>query len=146
MTALYDHYGVQFQFPENWELQDDRSDDWPKLISVHNATGAFWSLTIYEDVEPPVRVVQQAVDAMREEYEDVEQHPLDLELVDTPLHGVELQFYCLDFLVQSRLMTGIVEHRTFLVTWQAEDRDFDEMEPVFRAITVSFLRNQTPST
>jgi hypothetical protein len=50
-------------------------------------------------------------------------------------------FYCLDFLISARAFamkagTGQV----LLMLWQAEDRDFTNYEPVFRAITISLLR------
>ena len=76
---------------------------------------------------------------LENEYEDLEQQAIDVKLNSEIVSGLELQFYCLDFLVRSRLLGVHIGDRGVLLTWQAEDREFDKMEPVFRAISFSLL-------
>ena len=44
-------------------------------------------------------------------------------------------------MVISRMVAFALDHRTFLVQIQAEDRDFDKLEMVFKAILVSLLQS-----
>ena len=61
------------------------------------------------------------------------------EIEGTHSVGYDLLFYCLDFIVSSRVRSFSFENRTFVLLWQAEDKEFDEISPVFSAITTSLL-------
>ena len=49
-------------------------------------------------------------------------------------------FYCLDFLVRVRLQAVSTPQYQMIFWFQAEDRDFDKLELVFKAITLSLLQ------
>ena len=78
-----------------------------------------------------------------EEYIDFESHPVTKQIADRTVEGFDMQFYCLDFLVASQLLALNLGERTLLFQFQAEDRDFDELMPVFEAIATSLLQNAT---
>ena len=52
MPAKYDRDGFAFQYPDNWVLEEDPSDGLPRTVSVTAESGAFWSLSIYDDGTP----------------------------------------------------------------------------------------------
>ena len=54
-----------------------------------------------------------------------------------------MNFYCLDFLVTSQVRALRHGHAVYLLTYQAEDREFDQLADVFRAITASMLAAET---
>ncbi len=139
MTAIYNRGGVSFQYPENWELKEDLGQG-PLSVYVTASSGAFWSAAIYEPHESAENLCRQALDAMRGEYDELEVDAVAEEIADESTVGYSLQFYCLDFLVRCRMLALTAMGKTLLLTWQAEDRDFDSLEPVFYAITTSLLR------
>ena len=141
MSGRFDKLGVQFLYPENWEISEEEHADGPLSVSVQSPGGAFWNLTVYDADCNPDEIAREAVATMRQEYDEVEvlevEQPLHGEL---QLAGSELYFYCLDFVINARIFTTRDElDRTFLIFWQAEERDFRELEPVFRALTISLL-------
>lgn len=141
MTAVYDRQGVRFQYPENWELSEDSAEKLPSSVTVTASSGAFWSAVVYESNESAEELCRQALDAMRGEYDELEVDAVTEEIADESTIGYDLQFYCLDFLVRCRILALTTTDKTVLVTWQAEDRDYDSLESVFYAITTSLLRS-----
>ncbi len=140
MTAKYDRDGISFQFPENWTLDEDPKTGIPRTISVTSEEGAFWSASIYLTDQPLRELQHQYVEALEAEYEDLEIDDVEFKLGNETIVATDFQFYCLDFLVHSRLIVTQVGKYNVLIGWQAEDRDFDKMEPVFMAVTFSLLQ------
>ena len=54
--------------------------------------------------------------------------------------GVDLYFYYMDFLIAAHVRSLRRGQETYLLTYQAEDREFDKMLPVFQAINTSLFR------
>jgi hypothetical protein len=79
---------------------------------------------------------------MREEYEGLETLEVSERLAGVDSSGCDMCFYCLDFLVNARVLATRALGKTLLILWQAEDREFDQLEPVFRAITISLLQSR----
>src|SRR6516225_7414763 len=70
MPAVFDHLGVQFQYPEGWSLEagdEARGDE----VTVYSPGGAFWSLTI-RDGSDPAEMMDIVVEAMRDEYDELD--------------------------------------------------------------------------
>ena len=144
MTGTYHRSGIQFQYPENWTLADDSMESFPRTISVQAPGGAFWSVDIHPFSVDPQELLSVALDAMRGEYQDLEASSADDELAGNESYGYDLFFCCLDFIVASRLRAFRRGHATYMFTFQAEDREFEKFEPVFEAITYSFLQENQP--
>ena len=49
-------------------------------------------------------------------------------------------FYCLDFLIRTRLQVVRTTDYQLLFWFQAEDREFDKQELVFKALATSLLQ------
>ncbi len=140
MTSIYDKHGVQFQYPENWALSED-AKEWPREVSVESPTGAFWSLQIYAPPDDPARLVAGVLQAMQQEYEELEDEPVQEQLQSVVAEGHDMSFFCREFLVSCRTRSFTLHDTTYLLIAQAEDREFDKLEPVFRAMTTSLIRS-----
>lgn len=140
MPAKYSRDEIAFQYPENWEIDEDPPQGIPRTISITADDGAFWSATIYLADQPLKELQYQFVDTLESEYDDLEIDDIEFKLGDETILATDFQFYCLDFLVHSRLIVTTVGKHHVLIAWQAEDRDFDKLEPVFKAITFSLLQ------
>lgn len=140
MTGNYDRCGIRFLYPENWELTDDALDEIPRTISVQAPSGAFWSVDIHPFSVDPTELLDEVVAAMRGEYADLEAFAATEQVNGQDADGFDMFFWCLDFVVTCRVRALRSGHATYLMTYQAEDREFQQMEPVFKAITHSFFQ------
>lgn len=140
MPAIFDHLGVQFQYPESWALEagDEAGGE---EVTVYSPGGAFWSLTIHERGEP-FELTDVVVQAMREEYDDLDSEDVEDQIAGQELSGFDLNFYCLDLTNTAQIRAFQRGAKTYLMIWQAEDREFDMFAPIFRAIATSLIENR----
>ena len=88
-------------------------------------------------------LLRDTLAVMKEEYPELEAVDAEEEIGDTMARGHDLFFYCLDFVVAANVRVLRVGHATYLLTYQGEDRDFEQLSPVFRAITTSLFTEKT---
>jgi hypothetical protein len=93
----------------------------------------------------PELLAAEALRSVKQEYEDVEVVRVEEEIEGTYSVGYDLLFYCLDFVVSSKVRSFSHDHRTFVLLWQAEDQEFEKISPVFSAITTSLLNPEKRS-
>ena len=141
MTATYDKLGVQFMYPENWEIMDEDPDSEPRTIAVHNDTGAFWSVTVYKSAVETDQIAETALAALREEYEELEAEAVDEQVGQVGATGYDVQFYVQQLVAAARIRTFANGEDTVLLLCQAEDREFERLREVFQAMTLSFLQS-----
>ncbi len=142
MTAVYDRSGLKFQYPENWIVADDSMDEVPRTISLQAPSGAFWSIDIHPFSMDVEELLTMTLRIMQQEYPEAECHAVEDVIAGETASGYDLFFYCLDFVVTARLRCFRHGHATFLLTYQAEDREFDQLDPVFQAITFSLFSHR----
>jgi hypothetical protein len=138
MPALFDDLGLRFQFPENWSLEED---DTPgrESATVYSPGGGFWTVVLRDTKDSPATLAEEALLAMRQEYPG-----LDCEAAAESVGGTELVGYDLNFIYMDLISTAMIRAfhtgaRSLVVVCQAEDRDFEKLGDVFRAITVSLV-------
>ena len=146
MTKIYQGLGLSCMYPENWNITEDTDDGKLLGFTLESPTSAFMTVTEYPWTVPPAEALEQACEVMKSEYDEVEFDEVESDLTwnGKPLpycKAADAQFYYLDLMVISRLVAFALDHRTFLVQIQAEDRDFDKLEMVFKAILVSLLQS-----
>lgn len=139
MSASYANFGIHFLYPDNWAVTDEQPDEWPRSVSVQSPSGAYWELQLYPSRMNPAQLSKKVLQAMQEVYTDIEFKAVTEDLWDVSATGYDLDFFCLDFLVTSRIRCFWVGSHTCLLTCQAESREFDRQQQVFAAITKSFL-------
>ena len=138
MPGKYDKFGVTFLYPENWQIVEEEGDDWPQTVTVQSPGGAFISLFIYEGSVNLRELVREAVEAMKQEYEDIETEEI-LQPQDGSDYGYNLDFYCLDLVISAQIRGALLPGKAVVWQSQAETREFDQSELVFKAITMSLL-------
>jgi len=146
MTKIYNGLGLSCMYPENWSITEDTDDGRVLGFTLESPTSAFMTVTEYPWTVAPREAVEQAQEIMKLEYDNIEYDEIDpgLEHDAKPLadsRAVESNFYYLDLLVMSRFVAFTVDRKTFLVQIQAEDRDFQSLEMVFKAMLTSMLQS-----
>jgi hypothetical protein len=139
MPAVFERFGVRFQYPEGWILEVEEETD-GQDITVYNQDGAFWSLTINDSGDPD-QLAQVVVDTLDAQYDDLDSAAVSDEIAGQDMVGYDVNFYCLDLTNTAQVRAFVADGRTLLVMWQAEDRDYDRVAPIFRAITTSLVGN-----
>ena len=144
MPAVYDQHGVRFLYPENWRLQEELEQA-ARVITLETPGGGFWSVHVYPPDQPTDRLVEAALATMRQEYQELEAKSVEETIGGYPAAGYDLTFYCLDFVVVCRVRSCSTPRHSLLLLYQAEDREFDALEAVFSAITLSLLASPPSS-
>ena len=139
MTAVFEQNGIRIQYPENWTLQESEGFGDAVEVQIAAPSGAFWSLvSIQSDVDAE-QLMLELLESIDEQYESAEWTRKTEQLGGYQAFGFDTYFYCLDLLVSNQMRLIECDGQRLLVIYQAENRDFDQMELVFGAITVSML-------
>lgn len=142
MPALFNKLGINFQYPENWTLDEQEAMEGEPAVTVNSPGGAFWSVAIHPLGDDPARLTKTAVDALKQVYSELDAEEASDQIAGLEISGYDVNFYCLD-LTNTAIVRGFRgEHATYVILSQAEDREFAEIEPVFRAMTASLVRNE----
>ncbi len=139
MTAVYDKLGLRFFYAEGWKITEDEMSTEPRIVSLESPGGSTWELMLYSNERDLDDLANEAVEVLREEYDELEVSRYSTMIGDVDVTGHEIYFYHLDLVVHTRVLAAHFAGQTALLLWQAEDRDFDALEPVFLAMTTSLL-------
>ena len=136
MAARFDDGGIHFQYPENWQLEREENETgW--TVSLQSPGTAFMMLCLREDLPTPDQVAEAALDALREEYPELEADDCVDNLAGQPAIGHDIRFISLDLTNTCWTRSFYSSEGTVLVLCQANDLELEEHEPVLRAICKS---------
>lgn len=143
MPATYDRFGIRFLYPENWSVSEDQVDLRAPSVSLATPGGGFWSLHVHGATADPHELLAEVVRTMQQEYESLEAEEVAESIGGFDAVGRDMDFYCLDLIVSARARCFRAGQRMLLILYQAEQREFDDLEPVFRAITLSLAKAES---
>jgi hypothetical protein len=144
MPAVYEHRGIRFLYPDNWSLMDEEIEDWPRSVTVQSEHTAFLSIHAYPARQAIEPLIDQVIESIREVYPELEVLEADDVVGDTATSGVDICFFYLDLLVEAKVRALKTPTYTLVWHYQAESREFEEVEPVFNAMVTSLLSTQVP--
>ena len=141
MPLVFEQRGLRFEYPDNWAL-DEASEGQVEQVVVSSPNTGFWHLTKYSDDVELESLFDEALAALRTEYQDMETEPAgDLLVEGRQLMGFDVSFICLDLTNTCWLRGFQAGGATYLLLCQAEDREFAQVSPVFQAMLASLLRH-----
>lgn len=88
----------------------------------------------------PSELATACLKMMQKEYDNLDAEVTSETIADHEMIGYDLNFYCLDLTNTTHIRSCRTTGATYLVFYQAEDREFDEIAPVFRAMVTSLLQ------
>ncbi len=144
MTAVYEQHGIRFQYPENWQLQQSLADDDSVEIVLETPSGSFWLMHAKPDAADADDMLKSVVASLDDQYEGLEVTAVNETIANCPLTGFDAFFYCFDFLVKANIRIVQKNGYSMLLLCQAESREFEQQELVFKAITTSLLSAAVP--
>ena len=137
MTEWYDDDGVRFAYPESWELSREEEEAGVVMLTVVADGTSFWTLALYPGVTAANQLVETAVEAYREEYEEVDVYPVEGSLCGFPCEGCDVEFVCLELINTAALRAFETPGFTAVVLYQGTDHELRETRSVLEAITRS---------
>ncbi|MEO0529898.1 MAG: hypothetical protein AAF266_04890 [Planctomycetota bacterium] len=141
MFATYDQHGVSLAYPENWTLEEETDAEARVTLTIASPNTAFWTLVVYAETLDLEHAVEQAIDALKGEYPEIETAPAKEKIGDTELTGQDTNFFLLELTNTARVRACHRGGSTYLILCQSEDRELERVSDVFQAITQSLLSN-----
>ncbi|MGE3805507.1 MAG: hypothetical protein AB7K24_12600 [Gemmataceae bacterium] len=135
MAAVFENTGVRFRYPESWQLEREESDEgW--TVYVQSPGTAFAMITLRDDATPG-ELAQIALDALREDYPELEADDCVDSLAGQPAIGHDVQFFSFDLTNTAWIRSFASACGTVLVLCQTSDLELEAHEPILRAICAS---------
>jgi hypothetical protein len=138
MPEQFQGFGITLLYPDSWQASEEVGTE---SVSLESPEGAFMTITRFSGESDTDTAFEGALAAMREEYEEVEQEETSLRIAGISLAGQVLRFVYLDLIITSQLLIFADNQSSYLVQIQAEDRDYDRLQPVFTAILTSLCQH-----
>jgi hypothetical protein len=136
MSLTFEEDGIRFRYPENWRLErEDNETGW--TVTVQSPDTAFLLLSLDADMPEPQQVAQTALEALREEYPNLEADAEVDTIAGQPAVGHDIQFFSLDLTNTCWTRSFMTSRGTVLVMWEVNDLELETNDPVLRAITAS---------
>jgi hypothetical protein len=139
MPAEFNGLGISFQYPDNWTLDDSDAKLGRRSVTVYSPGGAFWSVAVSSGTADPKKLADAVVEAMRKEYPDIETEEAEETLAGHDLIGYDLAFYCLDLTNTAGVRCLAFANSSYTIYCQAEDREYQRIGLVLKAMTISLL-------
>lgn len=146
MPTQYKFNDIQFMYPDNWRLVEDARDELPRIVTLETPTGGMWLLHILDVNDDLDARMKEIIRELDEQFDSLEVTPTSQQIGPYDCIGFDAHFFCLDLLVTAQIRAVQTESCKFVIVSQAENRDFDENEPVFGAINFSLLSPNVPAT
>ena len=144
----YEANGVYFAYPNNWVLEESEMETAEGSLQLTNDTGSFWLLKKYPSGTNPEDIAQEALKAMRSEYQDMEVERTEEVMFEKMVTGFEMTFFYLDLMNLARVLCFEEAGLTYAVFWQTGNQLIIQSgesvppEKVLEAITFSLLRGK----
>ncbi len=140
MPCAFNKLGISFSYPENWTLDEAEALAGRRAVTVYSPGGAFWSVSAHPGSADPTGLAKAAIDAIKDEYTDVEVEEALENVAGHDMVGYDLNFFFLDMTNTATVRCFRAPLATYAVFCQAEDRELDQVRRVFAAITTSLVR------
>jgi hypothetical protein len=131
---LYEDHGVRFEYPSDWELEV--TDDGPTTtVAVEAPDGLAFALVRTDESRPdPEEVTGEVLEAMREDYPDLDAVPVMETLNDHCATGHDVEFFSLDFGTAANIRCFRTPRRTVLLLGQWSDLGDERLPELVRGV------------
>ncbi len=133
-TDVYENHGVRFDYPSDWTVEATEEDD-VITVDVQHPEGVAFVLVRVDDSQPdPEEVSDLALEAMREEYPDLDAAPVLETLGEHVVTGHDVEFFALDVPNAAMIRSFRTRRRTVLIFGQWSDLGGDDVPDSVRVV------------
>ncbi len=141
-VQIYDEDGVRFEYPPHWELEVSDQGE-VRTVAVQDPDGlGFALITTDQSCPDPAEVSESALEAMRDEYADLESTPVLETIGDHAATGHDLEFFALDMTNEAVIRCFRTPRRTVLAFGQWSDLGPDELADLVRGVVHSIVETE----
>lgn len=126
---------LRFRYPGFWKLEEFASPEEQSATLLTEDT-AFWMASLIRDVDSVEDVLQSALAAFEDEYEDLDIYDLSEDSLPG-WYRQELDFQYQDLISSVVLQATLVPGGVLLVITQGHDRDLETHRELFDAVTAT---------
>ncbi len=120
-TEVYEDHGIRFEYPLDWTVEATDEDDVTTIDLQHPEGVAFVLVRTDESCSDPEETADLALEAMREEYPDLDASPVMEALGEHVVTGHDVEFFALDVPNAASIRSFRTPRRTVLVFGQWSD-------------------------
>jgi hypothetical protein len=136
-TEVYEDYGVRFEYPSDWTVEATEDDDVTTVDLQHPEGVAFILVRSDESCSDPEETADLALEAMREEYPELDASPVMETLGEHIVTGHDVEFFSLDVSNAALIRCFRTPRRTVLVFGQWSDLIGEETAELVRDVVRS---------
>jgi hypothetical protein len=136
MLQRFEHEGISFQYPAYWQLEQEPNDSgWS--VSLQSPGTAFLFLSCDDTMPTTEDVAETALEALKEEYPDLEAEPRLEKVAGQMAIGHDVQFFQFDLTNSCWTRSFYSGAGTALLMCQVSDVEEETYGPMLRAICAS---------
>jgi hypothetical protein len=133
-AEVYEDHGVRFAYPSSWSVEVTDEGDVTTVDLQHPGGIAFVLVRTDESRPDPADLADQALEAMREEYPDLDAFPAMETLNEHRAIGHDVEFFSLDITNAASIRSFRTARRTVLVFGQWSDLGENDLGEVVRGV------------
>jgi hypothetical protein len=136
VVQIFERSGIRFQYPANWTADaEDAEDGW--TVTLQSPETAFVLVSLRPDAATAAQVADEALDALRIEYPELDSEPALDNVAGQPAVGHDIDFLTLDTAIVCWTRCVETSAGPLLILCQTSEYDRERNEPVLRAICAS---------
>jgi hypothetical protein len=133
-TECYEDHGVRFEYPADWAVEV--TDEGPvATVDLQHPSGVAFALVRTDESRPdPTELSDLALEAMREEYPELDASPVMEALDEHCATGYDVEFFSLDIANAASIRCFRTPRRTVLVFGQWSDLGEEDLQELVRGL------------
>ncbi len=135
--TTFERDGIRLAYPSNWELQIDADESGAWTATIQSPGTAFVVLSLQPEAGDPAELADEALEAMRAEYPDLDSENRVETLGGRLAIGHDVDFLSLDAAITCRTRCLEAPTGPLLLMVQVSDFDRDSNDPVLLAMAAS---------
>ena len=133
-SKTFENHGLRFEYPSGWELEENDHGE-VMTVAVQDPGGlGFALITTDESCPDPADVADAALEAMREEYPDLDAAPAMETINEHCATGHDVEFFALDMTNGATIRCFRTPSRTVLAFGQWSDVGEAELPDLIRGV------------
>jgi hypothetical protein len=133
----FERDGISFHYPANWRGEAEDSEDGGWAVTLTSPETAFALISLRPDARDPADLVDQTLDALQQEYKQLDVENCLESIAGQPALGHDIDFLTLDAAITCRTRAVESPMGPLLTMCQVSEYDREKHDPVLRAIVAS---------
>jgi len=136
-VVAFEDFGIRFEYPEGWDVEVTEDGE-VTTVAVNAPDGLAFALVTLDEARPaPAELADQALQAMRDEYPDLDAEPALETIGGHRATGHDVEFISLDMTNACAIRAFRTPRQTVLLFAQWSDVEDEQTADLLTAIRLS---------